>query len=383
MPGLTACRGAHGQIRRPPDGGRAGDRGGARGGLRRALAAHAGAALAPARPDPRARAWTPCCRPARRSAWTWPRSSRRSAPFGAATPRPTLLVPAAQVEHVTRDGRGARARSLHSVWRGSTRAGSRIRHLAARRSPRRGTEPHDMAVTPRAQPSGTGRWRPACNSGRCVRPPRARSPTCSRAARPELDGELAAEPARWWPEVGIGALASRSLRDRRGRGRSRAVPAICSPAVSRCCSLWRRSSGAGRSLGGASWRARGRTAGGHLVACARYRPLRGGRLRTPAGAGPPAGGGRPRRAQSGRWRGVGPPGLGRPGVATSPWPTGARSSTPAGARRGLASAVHAAAMSRGAAASRAAGRGRLRPETARCVGGWLGCSRSSAWSRRS
>ena len=35
---------------------------------------------------------------------------------------------------------------------------------------------------------------------------------------PDLDGELAADPARWWPEVRIGALASRSLRDRRGEG---------------------------------------------------------------------------------------------------------------------------------------------------------------------
>jgi len=123
----------------------------------------------------------------------------RLGPFGAANPAPTLLVPAARVEHVTAMGE-ERAHARFSLVGG----GARSRAVAFRTTQAAlaacGAEPHDVAVS-----LERNRW-----NGR----EEARAVLCSLSrthaggvhdigARPfweELEAELVADPQRWWPE---------------------------------------------------------------------------------------------------------------------------------------------------------------------------------------
>ncbi len=123
----------------------------------------------------------------------------RLGPFGTGNPAPTLLVPAARIEHVTAMGEeGAHAR--FSLAGGAGRA----RGVAFRTSQRglaaSGAEPHDAAVS-----LERNRWNGSVEARVVLRSICPTRPGCLHDAGPpeafwdELERELDADPARWWP----------------------------------------------------------------------------------------------------------------------------------------------------------------------------------------
>nr|MBA3509072.1 single-stranded-DNA-specific exonuclease RecJ [Thermoleophilaceae bacterium] len=113
-------------------------------GFRRALAAHAGAQLAPGDLVPVERVDDVI--PGGALTLETAEELERLGPFGAGNPAPTLLVPAARIEHVTAMGE-ERKHARFSLVGG----GARARGVAFRRSQRSlaaaGAKPHDVAVS--------------------------------------------------------------------------------------------------------------------------------------------------------------------------------------------------------------------------------------------
>lgn len=142
----------------------------------------------------------------------------RLGPFGAGNPAPTLLVPAARVEHVTAMGE-ERAHARFSLAGG----GARSRGVAFRTSQASlaacGAEPHDVAVSlERNRWNGREEARVVLCSLSPTRPGRLHDV----GARPfwdELGAELGADPERWWPEPPAPLRDRlRGLSDRRREG---------------------------------------------------------------------------------------------------------------------------------------------------------------------
>ena len=141
----------------------------------------------------------------------------RLGPFGAGNPAPTLLVPAARIEHVTAMGEeGAHAR--FSLAGGAGRA----RGVAFRTSQAglaaAGAEPHDAAVS-----LERNRWNGAVEARVVLRSIRATCAGRLHDAGPpedfwgELEHELRADPARWWPAASAGS-PGRAVCDRTNQG---------------------------------------------------------------------------------------------------------------------------------------------------------------------
>ena len=144
----------------------------------------------------------------------------RLGPFGAGNPSPTLVVPAARVEHVTAMGED-RAHARFSLAGGSGRA----RGVAFRTSQRRlaacGAEPHDLAVSlERRRWNGAVEARVVLSSLSATSPGRLLEAAPPAAFWDEVARELAADPAQWWPApvAAAAAASTRSVRDRRGDG---------------------------------------------------------------------------------------------------------------------------------------------------------------------
>jgi single-stranded-DNA-specific exonuclease len=181
--------------------------------FRRALSAHAGALLTPHDLMPTER--VDAIVPARALGMELAEELGRLAPFGAGNPKPTLLVPAARVGHVTAMGEErAHARFILSS------GGSRARGVAFRVSPgslaAAGREPHDVVVRLEAN-----EWN-GVTEPRVVL--RALCPSAEGACKVlggdepfwvGVERELTVDPALWCqpPEA-----ARRELRDRREDG---------------------------------------------------------------------------------------------------------------------------------------------------------------------
>ena len=144
----------------------------------------------------------------------------RLGPFGAANPCPTLLVPAARIEHVTAMGEdGAHAR--FSLAGGSGRARGVAFRTSQRRLAASGAEPHDVAVSlERRRWNGTVEPRVVLSSLGATRPGRLLDVGPREDFWDAVDRELTADPAQWWPASAVRRPASctRSVRDRRGDG---------------------------------------------------------------------------------------------------------------------------------------------------------------------
>ena len=153
----------------------------------------------------------------------------RLGPVGAGNPAPTLLVPAARIEHVTAMGEeGAHAR--FSLAGGAGRA----RGVAFRTSQRglaaSGAEPHDAAVSlERNRWNGSVEARVVLRSICPTRAGRLHDAGPPEAFWEELERELSADPARWWPAAAPAATSGtaepprtaephRTIRDRRNEG---------------------------------------------------------------------------------------------------------------------------------------------------------------------
>ncbi len=187
--------------------------------FRAALAAHAAAALTPGDLVPVQRADAVVAA----GALTLDLAEQldRLAPFGAGNPAPTLLVPAARVEHVTAMGKdGDHAR--FTLAGGSARARGVAFRTSQRELAQAGAADHDVAVSlERNHWNGSVEARVVLRS-LC----QTRAGTVADLA-PEVDlataveRELAADPARWWPDGVEGAVESKDgagLVDRRGEG---------------------------------------------------------------------------------------------------------------------------------------------------------------------
>ena len=141
----------------------------------------------------------------------------RLGPFGAGNPAPALLVPGARIEHVTAMGE-ERDHARFSLAGG----GARARGVAFRTSQRSlaacGAQPHDVAVSLERN----------CWNGRvearlvmCSLSPTRPGPLLDVGARPfwdDLEAELDADPALWWPARSEARGRARTVRDRRGEG---------------------------------------------------------------------------------------------------------------------------------------------------------------------
>jgi single-stranded-DNA-specific exonuclease len=194
-------------------------------GFRAALAAHAGAALAPADlvPVQEAHAVVPA------GALTLELAEEldRLAPFGAGNPAPVLMVPAARVEHVTAMGK-ERDHARFTLTGGSARA----RGVAFRTSQRElsdaGATDHDVAVSlERNHWNGSVEARVVLRS-LCPTPGGAiddLAPDSDLATA--VERELAGDPSAWWPLDGparVDADGTTPVRgpstssDRRGEG---------------------------------------------------------------------------------------------------------------------------------------------------------------------
>ena len=183
--------------------------------LRAALAAHAGAALAPADLTPSER--VDAVVPGGALTLDAAEELERLGPFGPANPQPRLLVPAAGIEHVTAMGE-ERQHARFSLVGG----GARARGVAFRRSQRSlaaaGAQPQDAVVS-----LERNRWNGAVEARVVLR---AISPTRPGVVREVgetglwdgIAAELAADPARWWPEHPALPRPARIVRERHREG---------------------------------------------------------------------------------------------------------------------------------------------------------------------
>lgn len=183
--------------------------------LRRSLAAHAGAVLAP---EDLARVEKiDAVVPGGALTLETAEELERLGPFGAGNPAPTLLVPAARIEHVTAMGE-ERKHARFSLVSG----GARARGVAFRRSQRSlaayGAEPQDVAVS-----LERNRWNGAVEARVCLK---SLSPTPVGTVRDvgesdfwrDIAAELACDPAEWWSSVAAPPAPARTVRDRHGEG---------------------------------------------------------------------------------------------------------------------------------------------------------------------
>jgi single-stranded-DNA-specific exonuclease len=184
--------------------------------FRAALAAHAGAALAPG--DLLAVQLADAVVPAGALTLDLAEQLDRLAPFGAGNPAPTLVVPAGQVEHVTAMGKdGDHARFTLAG------GGARVRGVAFRTSQRAlsdaGAVRQDVAVAlERNHWNGSVEARVVLRS-LC----QTRAGAVDDLAPPvdlatAVECELAGDPTAWWPEVAAATQAVGALVDRRGEG---------------------------------------------------------------------------------------------------------------------------------------------------------------------
>ena len=167
--------------------------------FRAALAAHAGAALAPGdlMPVQEAHAIVPV------AALTLDLAEEldRLAPFGAGNPAPVLMVPAARVEHVTAMGeQGDHAR--FTLAGGSARARGVAFRTAQRELADAGASDHDVAVA-----LERNRWNGSVEARVLLRslcPTRAgvlEDLAPERDLATAVEHELAADPRAWWPAL--------------------------------------------------------------------------------------------------------------------------------------------------------------------------------------
>ena len=182
--------------------------------FRAALAAHAGAALAPADLTPVEHVDAVISG----GVLTLDTAEElaRLGPFGPGNPKPRLLVPAAGIEHVTAMGE-ERKHARFSLVGG----GARARGVAFRRSQRSlaaaGACPQDVVVD-----LERNRWNGALEARVVLR---SLSPTRAgrvhevgeRSLWDRVAAELAADPAQWWPPAPA-ATAGRTLCERQGEG---------------------------------------------------------------------------------------------------------------------------------------------------------------------
>jgi single-stranded-DNA-specific exonuclease len=201
------------------------------GAFRAALAAHAGAELAPADLMPVQE--THAVVPAGALTLELAEELDRLAPFGAGNPAPVLTVPAARVEHVTAMGE-KRDHARFTLAGGAARA----RGVAFRTSQSEladaGAADHDVAVA-----LERNHWKGSVEARVVLRslcPTRAGAVE-DLAPEPDLataiERELSADPAAWWPRFGpahavadgvteirtpIAAPGRRAVSDRRGDG---------------------------------------------------------------------------------------------------------------------------------------------------------------------
>jgi single-stranded-DNA-specific exonuclease len=186
--------------------------------FRAALAAHAGAALSPADLVPVQEAHAVV--PAGALDLDLAEELERLAPFGAGNPAPTLIVPAARIEHVTAMGE-KREHARFTLSSGAARA----RGVAFRASQREladaGASEHDVAVS-----LERNRWNGAVEARVVLRSLTPTRPGAIEDLGPEpglaaaVELELAADPAQWWslPDTTSPATAPGAVRDRRGEG---------------------------------------------------------------------------------------------------------------------------------------------------------------------
>jgi single-stranded-DNA-specific exonuclease len=182
--------------------------------FRAALAAHAGAALAPG--DLLAVQRADAVVPAGALTLDLAEQLDRLAPFGAGNPAPTLVVPAARVEHVTAMGKdGDHAR--FTLAGGSARARGVAFRTSQGELAQAGAVDHDVAVAlERNHWNGSVEARVVLRS-LCPTPPGAvedLAPEADLVAA--IECELAADPSRWWPSAGPAAVDADGVTPVRG-----------------------------------------------------------------------------------------------------------------------------------------------------------------------
>lgn len=184
--------------------------------LRASLAAHAGAALTPR--DLASVQRVDAVVPGGALNLELAEELERLGPFGAGNPAPTLLVPAARIEHVTAMGE-ERKHARFSLVGG----GARARGVAFRRSQGSlaayGAEAQDVAVS-----LERNRWNGAVEARVVLK---SLSATAAGQVHDAEEGdfwqqvaaELDADPARWWAPIDSDGLRPvRTRRDRHGEG---------------------------------------------------------------------------------------------------------------------------------------------------------------------
>lgn len=187
------------------------------GDFRAALAAHAGAALAPGDLLPRQE--THAVVPAGALTLDFAEELERLAPFGAGNPAPVLMVPAAGIEHVTAMGE-QRDHARFTLTGGAARA----RGVAFRTSQREladaGATSQDVAVAlERNHWNGSVEARVVLRSLCPTRPGALRDLAPETDPTEAIERELAGDPGAWWPEVAaVRPLPPRTVSDRRGEG---------------------------------------------------------------------------------------------------------------------------------------------------------------------
>jgi single-stranded-DNA-specific exonuclease len=196
-------------------------------GFRAALAAHAGAALAPEDLMPRQEAHAVV--PAGALTLDLAEELERLAPFGAGNPAPVLMVPAAGIEHVTAMGE-KRDHARFTLTGGTARA----RGVAFRTSQREladaGAAKQDVAVAlERNHWNGSVEARVVLRALCPTRPGALLDLAPAGDLGAAIERELAADPSAWWSSSGpppvdadgvtaVRPSGFRTARDRRGEG---------------------------------------------------------------------------------------------------------------------------------------------------------------------
>jgi single-stranded-DNA-specific exonuclease len=197
------------------------------GDFRAALAAHAGAALAPEDLMPRQEAHAVV--PAGALTLDLAEELEQLAPFGAGNPAPVLMVPAAGIEHVTAMGK-ERDHARFTLTGGTARA----RGVAFRTSQREladaGASKQDVAVAlERNHWNGSVEARVVLRALSPTRPGSLQDVAPDADFTAAIEQELAGDPSAWWPTLGpapvdadgatvVRRVGSQAASDRRGEG---------------------------------------------------------------------------------------------------------------------------------------------------------------------
>jgi single-stranded-DNA-specific exonuclease len=173
-------------------------------GLRAALAAHAGAALAPA--DLAAVQEAHAVVPTGALTLELAEQLEALAPFGPGNPAPVLVVPAARIEHVTAVGE-QRDHARFTLTGGPARARGIAFRTAQRELADAGATDHDVAVSlERNRWNGTVEAQVLLRSLCPTRPGRVRDLAPDGDLLAGVEAELAADPTAWWPAHGPAAV---------------------------------------------------------------------------------------------------------------------------------------------------------------------------------